>query len=208
MINQLGSGLFINTDIPLYMWIISQVFGLFVIVSVFMTFQMKKKTWILWGMAIANTMSVFMHAFLGNWAVAAISAVTALKSVSFIWTTKKEGKIPAWFSFSIFVFFSLFAAGAVAFTHFGPMDNPNANWYDWVILGAQIIANFTQWRLGPHWIRASSALFSILAIVNNIMFLNVMGLINSGIKLTSIALIYIRLGREKKLITNQTHPPA
>jgi len=158
---------------------------------------MRHKTGILWVMAVANALGVLMHGFLGNWAVMGISAVTALKSLAFIWTTKKGGKIPYWLSLAIFLNFTILAVFAVILTNV-ILTNPNANWSDWVVLGAQCFANWTQWAKSGHWIRFSSGSFSVLATVNNIMFMNVMGLVISGIKLFSISIFYIRLHRETK----------
>ncbi|MCL2587437.1 MAG: YgjV family protein [Firmicutes bacterium] len=190
--------MFINEGIPIALWIVSQVFGVLVIAAVFITFQMKRKTMILWGMFFGNLFSVGMHAFLGNWAVVGISAVTALKSLAFIYTTVNKDKMPKWISFATFLLFSALAIFAVILTNV-ILTNPNANWYDWVMLGAQLFANWTQWAKEGHWIRFSSGAFSVLGLYNNILFMNVMGLVIAGVKLGSIGLYYIRLHASKKL---------
>ena len=189
--------MFINEGISIGMWIAAQAFGVLVVASVFITFQFKKKTLILWGMFIGNLMGIGMHMFLGNYAVAAISAVTAIKSLAFIYTTVNKDQMPKWLSLATFIVFTALAIFAVILTNV-ILTNPNANWSDWVMLGAQCFANWTQWAKGGHWIRFSSGTFSVLATVNNILFMNIMGLVISGIKLTSIALFYIREHRKRE----------
>lgn len=178
-------------------WWISQFFGILVIASVYITFQSKDKIKILCIMGVANLFATLMHVFIGNWGVAAISLVTAFKSVAFIFTTKRSGTISKAFSATVFWFFSAFAIGAVLVTHF-MFDG--GHFTDWPILAAQIFANYTQWAKNSHWIRLSSGLFSVLAIGNAIFFLNIMGIVVAVIKLISITVFYIRIQREKKNI--------
>ena len=188
---------FFQIHVPIWQYTLSQVIGVFVIISMVFVFQSKNKVRMLLLMALASLLSVFMQVLLENYAVAGIAGVTFFKSLSFAWTTKKGASLPPWVGTVAFLVFSSAAVVPVVLL-----------WHHWVefaILGAQIFANFTQWRSGTHMMRLSGFLFAVLMIANNIMFLNGAGMIISMFTIISVIIFYVRHFRQKK-IQDQTQP--
>ena len=177
-----------------WMFIISQFFGLINIAIAFYRYQIKDKAKTLRLAAFGNVFKALNYAFLLNWSLAGLKVVSIGKNLMFAKTSSPDSKIKLWQSISIFVFFCLISAAVVFATWWF-----NRLWFEWVVLGAVLFANFGKWKKGMHILRISAVFYRSVMIVNSIFFfLNPTNLIKAVAIIVSITIFYIRFFREKR----------
>jgi len=178
-------------ELPVILWmfIVSQIFGLINIAIAFYKFQIKDKSKTLQWSAAGNVFKIFNYAFLLNWSLAGLKVVSIFKNLAFAKLNKPDSKVRFVYSFAIFLFFSFISAAVVVVTWWF-----SRLWFEWVILAVVLFANFGKWVKGIHWIRISAVFYRIAMIFNSIFFfLNITNLIKAVVVLFSISIFYIRL---------------
>jgi len=182
-------------DLPVILWmfIVSQVFGAINIIIALIRYQYKDKAKTLRLAAVGNVFKSLNYAFLMNWSLAGLKVVSIAKNLIFAKTSAPDSKIKFWHSFAIFLFFCLISTATVFVAWWF-----NRVWFEWVILGAVLLANFGKWAKGIHLIRGTAVVYRIVMIFNSIFFfLNPTNLIKAVVVIFSITVFYIRLLREK-----------
>jgi len=190
--------------VVLWMFIISQVFGLVNIVIAIIRYQYKSKAKTLRLAAVGNIFKALNYAFLLNWSLAALKVVSIAKNLIFAKTSAEDSKIKFWKSLSIFIFFCLISTAVVFVTWWF-----NGLWFEWVILAAVLVANFGKWAKGSHLLRGTAVFYRSVMIINSIFFfLNPTNLIKAVGVITSIIIYYIRLiiKKRKKSLAPQDPP--
>ena len=180
-------------ELPVVWWafIISQIFGLVNIIIAFIKFQYKDKAKTLRLSAIGNVFKSLNYIFLLNWSLAGLKVISIFKNLFFAKTSK--GDVKLWKSILGFVIFSLISTGVVFWAWWYSRE-----WFEWVILGVVLFANFGKWVKGIHILRTSQLVYRLAMIYNSIfVFLNPTNLIKAVAVITSIIIFYIRLLREK-----------
>ena len=182
-------------EIPVVLWmfILSQFFGAINIIIALIRYQYKSKAKTLRLAAVGNVFKALNYAFLLNWSLAGLKIVSIAKNLIFAKTSAHDSRIHFWKSFSIFMIFCLISAAVVFATWWF-----NNLWYEWVILGVVLFANFGKWVKGIHWLRASAIVYRTAMIVNSVLFFfNPTNLIKAIVVIVSISIFYIRLLKEK-----------
>lgn len=179
--------------VVLWMFIISQFFGLINILIALFRYQYKDKAKTLRLAAVGNIFKSLNYAFLLNWSLAGLKVVSIAKNLIFAKTSAPDSKIKFWKSFSIFLFFCAVSTAVVFVTWWH-----TRLWFEWVILGAVLLANFGKWAKGIHLIRGTAVVYRGVMIVNSILFfLNPTNLIKAVVVIGSITVFYCRLLAEK-----------
>jgi len=193
-------------EIPVLLWmfILSQVFGAVNIIIAIIRYQFKDKAKTLRLAAVGNVFKALNYAFLLNWSLAGLKLVSIAKNLLFAKTS--TGKVKFWKSVAIFIFFCIVSTVVVFVTWWF-----NRLWFEWVILGAVLIANFGKWVKGMHWLRGTAIVYRSIMIVNSLLFfLNPTNLIKAVGVIVSITIFYIRLiieRRKKKNTPEQEETP-
>jgi len=102
---------------------------------------------------------------------------------------KKRQLSPRQKDFYIGLSFFLFFTAVNIVTIFFTMTNN----YGFVIMATRVLVNLTLWKGGTHKMRlVAGALWSLVMIVNMIMFFNVMGIVKELITIGTVVVFYIR----------------
>jgi len=190
-------------ELPVILWmfIISQIFGAINIIIAFIKFQYKEKAKTLKLSAVSNVFKALNYAFLLNWSLAGLKVVSIFKNLFFAKTSK--GEVKRWKSILGFVIFSMISAGVVLWAWWF-----TRLWFEWVILGVVLFANFGKWVKGTHIMRSSQLVYRVAMIINSIVwFLNPTNLIKAVAVIISIIIFYVRLlvGRNEKKDKSVSH---
>jgi hypothetical protein len=190
--------------VVLWMFIVSQIFGLVNIVIAFIKFQFKDKGKTLKLSAVGNVFKSLNYLFLLNWSLAGLKVVSIFKNLFFVKTSK--GEVKRWKSILGFVLFTAVSAGIVFWAWWF-----SRLWFEWVILAVVVFANFGKWVKGIHIMRISQFVYRSAMIVNSIFFfLNPTNLIKAVAVMVSIIIFYVRLvfGKRKKVTEHADEKPA
>ena len=178
---------FYNLPVPIWQWILSQVFGLAALVLVVIGFQMKKKQRLLVFVAIANAMSVVMQALLTNYIMAGLAALVVVRLFVYAWLQEKRDKVPLWLDISILVVFLLANVPVVIFTA--------EWWFDWLFFGFVTFVTFGHWVKNHHVVRLSSIPTTIMILIAAVFYSNIMSVIIESFALISVMVFYARYFR-------------
>jgi len=181
--------MWIEINVDLWRWILSQVIGLVSIVLIFIAFQAKTKSKVLLLQTLAISLGVVGTALLENFVVMGLLAVTIVRNMVFIWLDKNEEKVSKFVSYAALVFFMVAMVIVVVVTR--------SWWYDWMLLVVSLISVYGKWAKGIHRIRITSLIFSVAIIPNQIAFANLMGLVIDAIIISSIFMFYVKYFKKK-----------
>jgi len=173
----------INVD--LWQWILSQALGLVGVVLLFITFQAKTKSRMLFLQAIAVLIGAVSTALLENYVLTGLLVFAAVRNFIFLGLDKYEKRVSKLFSYFTLAILLASVVLIVIFTR--------TWWYDWVIMVFALLTTQAKWMKGEHLIRITSLMYSIIVIVNHIAFMNLMGLVIDVVIIISIVLFYIKL---------------
>ena len=181
-------------ELPVVVWmfILSQIFGLVNIIIAVIKYQFKDKAKTLRLSAVGNIFRSLNYAFLLNWSLAGLKVVSIFKNLFFAKTSK--GDVSRAASITGFIIFTAVSASVVFvswwFTRL---------WFEWVILAAVVFANYGKWAKGVHILRVSKmAYYSVLLVNSFVFFLNPTSIIKAIAVMTSIIIFYIRILRKPK----------
>jgi len=181
-------------EVALWMFVVSQIFGLVNIGISFYKYQFKNKAKTLRLSAVGNIFKALNYAFLLNWSLAGLKVVSIAKNLMFAKTSDPNSKMKRWKSILIFVVFTLISAATVFIGWWF-----SRLWFEWIILAVVVLANFGKWKKGIHLLRISQVIYRAAMIINSIFFfLNPTNLIKAVAVIVSIIIFYIRLIIEKR----------
>lgn len=178
-------------DVPMHMFIISQIIGLVVTaIVIYAMVVAKKKTVLLLCFAIANALIVFNRFFLEDWVGTGLAIVAVVRNVVFLFNVKYRHKIPKWVSVAFLVLFMVADVLVVAFLW--------DDWFNWVALAVVIFMSICNWTTSMHLTRAGSLTYNVVFFIHGLAFANIMNMVvNAFIALMTIA-FYIRFFITKK----------
>jgi len=186
---------FSNLPVPLWLWILSQVVGLGVLILTIIGFQMKRKAWLLAFLAAANALSATMQALLTNFVMAGLAAIVVVRLLVYAWLQAKRKKVPLWLDISIVVFFLAANVPVTLFTA--------RWWFDWLFFGFVTIATFAQWLSNSHAVRISPVPVIAMTLVAAFFYSNPISIITESLALISVAIFYGRFLFSKKVRQNK-----
>ena len=181
---------FSNLPVPMWQYILSQVFGLFLLIFIVAAMQMKKKTWLLLLLAAGNVMAAIMQALLTNYIMAGMAALVVIRLIVYVWLQENRKSIPLWVDISILVVFLAANVPVAIFTA--------KWWFDWVFFGFVTLVTFCQWLKNPHIVRISPIPITIMVLIAAVFYSNFMSLITETFALISVTIFYIRFFRSRK----------
>lgn len=185
--------------VVLWMFLISQFFGLVNAGIAIYRYQVKDKSKTLKLAAVGNFFKIFNYVFILNWSLAGLKVVSIAKNLMFAKTS--QGKMKLWKSLVVLIIFSLISAVVVFWAWWF-----SRLWFEWVILAVTLLSNFGKWAKGIHILRISSVIYRIAMIVNSIFFyLNLTNIIKAVFVIATIIVFYIRFFTKKM---RDKKPPA
>ncbi|MCL2755999.1 MAG: YgjV family protein [Firmicutes bacterium] len=182
-------------DFGSWQWVISQLVGIIAIVLVVFAFQSKTKKRALFLFCLTSALWAISSALVENYVATAIYATFMLRNAAFLWLETKGKNSPGWVSGLILGICILISVVAVIYTRVW--------WFDWLLLGANVLKVYGAWRRGIHWIRVVNFVFLPLIIFNHFWFSNYMGVIGESVALISVTIFYMRFFANRKKINNQ-----
>ena len=171
-------------DVELWQWIVSQVFGFFALALMFYSLQTKCKIRTLLATIGSNITFAIATALLTNWVLTGILLVAVFRDFAYIWLDKKG--YPKAHPMSLIVLFTF-----ISLTVLVVILTMGDWWYNWLILAGSIFIITGYWTRNIHLIRSSRITHAIIAIINHVVFSNLMGLLLDGASIISIIIFYI-----------------
>jgi hypothetical protein len=176
----------IPDNIGLPIWILSQVFAFFALISIILAFQSKTKTkTLLFTIAFNSFMSV-ATILLQNYVLTGIVAVAVLRDITFILREKYRPDSKVWSYLSLFFFLALSLTVSLITATW---------WFDYLLLVTALFLIYGSWAKGVHLIRISRVAFCALVIVNHVINYNYVGIVIEVFSILSIAVFYIKFYR-------------
>ena len=185
------------SGVNLTLWIISQVFAFFALVTIVYTMIFSKtkiKTLIF--VICYNVLMLLSTVMLANWLLVGIYSVAVVRDLVFIW---REKKYPSNKNLAIATLFT-FLIISVTVSCFTISWNLSALFLALAVT-LQLLSLFViygAWAKGVHKIRISRFVFGILAILNHIVFRNYVAILIYLFSTASIIVFYIRYFRKKR----------
>jgi len=170
-------------------FVISQVFGVMILIVIFITFQQKNKERLLLWSIFMMVLFFLMWAALDQWTIAAISGVGAVRNVAFYWLKKNQDRVSRGMSIAILVVFIAFTVTVGFLTR--------SEWFDLVIIISSSFFVIALWQNNPHILRFIGFINGGIFLAVNILLLNIMGMLIELSFITSIIVFYIRYYRRK-----------
>lgn len=179
--------------VPLPLWITSQVLAVFALICAMWAFQIKSKKLTLLMIAIACVFNSTSSAFINNWVVASMLAVSVIRCFIFAYLEhrKEKGKyVSEKLTFVLMLVFMLATCILVAFFW--------SWWFDFVLLAASLGTIYGNRAKGIHAMRITCLCYDTLVIVNHIVFFNIVGIIMQILIVSSSIVFYIRYFANKR----------
>jgi len=184
MINLLANVSF-SIEVATWQFVLSQVFGFFALCGFFISMQQKSTSKLLLWNAFGGVFYLGMFLALEAWVVAVISAAAPVRSITFYFFERKEGRVPASVRYSsLFVFVAIPAVGVILTW---------ADWWDWVLLSGSLIIVLSQFFRHPHFVRLGNTILSVTTLVISVWLFNITGILLEAMVLLSILIFYIRM---------------
>ncbi|MCL2598654.1 MAG: YgjV family protein [Firmicutes bacterium] len=187
----------------LALWIPSQISAFFALLTIgyAMAFAKSRKH-TMFAMMCFNAFMIVSMGLLQNWPLLAVYCVAILRDVTILWREKHFPKNKP-LAIANLLFFLVVIALVAYFT---------INWHASVALlflqvGIQLASLFLvygAWAKGDHLIRISRVCFCSLAIINDIMFSNIVGIAIESFAIVAVGVFYVkRLSKKQGVPTSQ-----
>ena len=174
---------------PLEIYIISQVIGVFtVFVFTFGMFQ-KVKTGALKYLAIAMALTAVNRFLLADFLGMALAVIATTRNVVF-YVLARRGGVPARLSLGTLVFFMVADIVVVSILWW--------TWFNWIVLSSVLFISYCNWSKSMHLTRLGSAVYSVAFIIHNAMFFNISNIIINIIVIVAIGAFYIKFLLKKR----------
>ena len=181
--------------VPTWLWWLSQGFGLIGIVLIFIALQQKLKSRQLFLQSLAILFAVISNSMILNMILVATLSINMVKNFVFAVLDVKKDKARKWEKHFYFVLFSILSVVATFIVWLFFSDT--WSWFNVALPIGAVAVNYTKAYKNVHWIKWGIFGNSIIAIVNALMFANVMGVVASLIMMVSVIVFYVRSPRKK-----------
>ena len=173
--------------VPLYQWIISQVFAFAAVVFTMTCYNIKRKTLMLTFLALANLTSAIASGILLNWTVFGLTAVALVRSIGFTYFGHRADTgrpVPKWIpiAWMLLIVTASVIVGALVYEW----------WLDAVLIVIAVAVVVAMWYKNTHIFRATLGLWDAFVIMSYLMFFNVIGIVQASLSLAAMAVFYIR----------------
>ncbi|MCL2176883.1 MAG: YgjV family protein [Firmicutes bacterium] len=189
------------------MFLTAQIFGALALVSFFITFQIKKRRYLLLWLTIGNTFLSLNYLFMGLWFGVVLGLLGAFRSIVFLMIERREreareyrvsqkaaGVQTPWQKIEIFgLCFLIFCL--ILNTVF--LSITAENLLHWIILVVAIIFITSTYLESKHFIRIISIVYSSLLLALNVQIQNYMMIALEITILMSILIFYVRFVGER-----------
>ena len=173
-----------NIEVPLWQWVVSQVFGVFALVGAIICWQLKDKRKNLIWITLVRGMALMMVAFLENWILVAFLAANVFRGITMLLLERNREDIHPIRSVCILFFFISLTTVAMLLTMEG-------SWLDWLLLGTAVFVVFGEWSKSIHLMRTSQIFNASAMLTSYLMIRNIMGVAIEGFNLISLFVFYI-----------------
>jgi len=176
------------------MWIASQAVGGVSLIWWFLTYQQKSKEKTLWMSSIGKFFGIITNVLLFNWIMAGLLLVRVPRDSTFAYIERRRKKgrpIAFRISLILFLLFCILTLANTLIIHF----THEQFWFNWILLIGAIFVNFGKWKKGLKIFWISVIIWSILAIINALIFNNFTTIITCTIVLISV---FIAIARHVK----------
>jgi len=195
----------IYLHVPLWQWVVSQALIAVLIVVNFIGWQQKDNTKLLWYQVVFNLIAATANTFLFNWVAVAVGTVGALRQLAFIWVNRRKkaavgDEIAEKHAYNLSILILVVFSIINVTTLYLAMENA----YGYVIIATRLLVNWAMWTGDLHKNKiVTGVIWSSVMIVNAAMFLNIVGIVQYSMIITSIAIFYIRRRKAKLAEANQ-----
>ena len=171
-------------NVPLWQWILSQVFAFVALSCMFYSLQTKNKVRTLLATVASNLTMAIATALLFNWVLVGVLVVACFRDLAYLGLKKKPFPLKHPLSIATLIFFLGATTTAVLLTR-------GDWWFNWVLLFTSTFIVFGYWLRNIHWLRISRLIACIALIYNHIHFSNLIGIIMDSSAILSIIIFYI-----------------
>jgi len=177
------------------MWVVSQVFAFFALVTMFWSFQIKDKLKMMLLLGLGTTFLSVSAALLGNWTLTVSFGIASVRNYVFCyfeWRALKERAVAKWlwyFFAGVFIFVT--TGSTVVLVHIIQVETSGI-WVEWMIcltLIGLIIGNVIT---GTNLMRLSFMANRAFNIINHWYFNNVIAVFIACMTISSNLIFYIR----------------
>lgn len=176
-------------------WIVSQVFAFFALVTMFWSFQITDKLKMMLLLGLGTTFLAISAAFLGNWTLTVLFGVASLRNYVFCyfeWRGLKDRPVARfWWWFWAAIFIGATVISTIVLVYIVQVDTVGA-WLEWLItitLSGLVIGNVIA---GTHLMRISFVANRAFNIINHWYFSNIIAVFIACMTITSNIIFYIR----------------
>ena len=196
MFNQMWQEFLSQVQNPSWQWILSQVLSLCALVLLVLGIMTKRKSMTVGLMAASFLLMAAATILLENYIIAAISLVALVRNIAYLLTEKYQAKLPKWFSHFVLATFMVITAATLSLI----IVFLESWWLDWILLGLGLFIVYGTWAKGIHLIRLSNLSYTVVVIVNHLVFTNLVGVAMEIIFMVSIFAFYVKYFRAKRVI--------
>jgi len=180
--------------VTLWVWILSQVIGVVVIVVTFISYQQRRKSKQLQISVGYHLLDMVANLMLLNFAKAGMSVVASVKNFFFA-SVNKDGAKESKQSSRVLTFVVFSAINTAIMVLIWAFIS--YHWFDWFLLVGVLGINYAKAAKGIHKLKIGILIFAIIEIINLIMFLNIIGIVAKLIAMMSIVIFYVRFFKSK-----------
>lgn len=185
----------VNIHVHNPIWIISQVFAFFALITMFWSFQIKDKLKMMLLLGLGTTFLAISAAFLGNWTLTVLFGVASVRNYVFCyfeWRGLKERPVRRlWWWFWAAVFIGATVVSTIVLVYIMEVDTVGA-WLEWLItftLAGLVIGNVIT---GTHLMRISFVANRAFNIINHWYFSNIIAVFIACMTISSNIIFYVR----------------
>ncbi|MCL2228547.1 MAG: YgjV family protein [Firmicutes bacterium] len=189
---------FSDLHVSLPVWIVSQVFMLFALVTIVISMQLKNKRRLLLAVGLVYIFYAINLALIQNWIVFVTIVVALVRNLIFAYYERRAEKgkqisnTTGWVT--VFVFMLAIIIPTIFLWSW---------WFDWLLAAGSIPILIGAYVKGIHLFKTAIILKAILNIISFVFYLNLVGIIYETVVITSIIAFYIRLLVTKKVVPQE-----
>jgi len=184
---------FSDLPVSLTLWIVSQVFMFFALVTIVISLQVKNKRNLLFLIGVCYVFFSLNLIFLQDWIVLITILVALCRNFVFAFfehCAEKGKPLPKWVGQASVVFFIVALIVPTIFLW--------TWWFDWILIAGSIPIIIGAYFKGTHLLRVAIMVKAALNIINFVIFVNIIGIIFESFVIGSSIVFYIRLLVSKK----------
>ncbi|MCL1878614.1 MAG: YgjV family protein [Defluviitaleaceae bacterium] len=192
-VNEINDIINIHSRNPI--WIVSQVFAFFALITMFWSFQIKDKLKMMLLLGLGTTFLAISAAFLDNWTLTVLFGVASLRNYVFCffeWRGLKGQPVArVWWWFWAVIFIVTTVVSTIVLVYIVQVDTVGP-WLEWLItitLSGLVIGNVIS---GTHLMRVSFVANRAFNIINHWYFSNIIAVFIACMTISSNIIFYVR----------------